>query len=275
MQRGHWQLTGSTPELYETYLVPAITSVWARDLIERIGPRPGEAVLDIACGTGAVTRRAAECVKEGRVVGLDFNPGMLAVARSVASSEASIEWVEGSALDLPFADGEFDIVLCQLGLQFFPNQPRALCEMKRVLASSGRAALSVYSAIENTPAACAFVRALDERFGRDASQIKRSEHSFVDADALGILMTMAGFADVHIKAVTQEIKFPSVLDYVRFQLLATPMAQLLDEFANSDRDAIVADVALRTGSYLDASLIKDGAFCFPQQAFVAISGQPD
>ena len=89
----------------------------------------------------------------GRVVGLDFNPGMLAVARSVANSGTSIEWVEGSALSLPFDDGSFDLVLCQLGLQFFPDRPLALREMRRVLAPSGRVALSVYSAIEHTPAA--------------------------------------------------------------------------------------------------------------------------
>src|SRR5258708_24625824 len=92
----HWQLDGSAPELYERYLVPAITSVWAADLIDRAKPKPGEAALDIACGTCAVTRLAAARMASGRVVGLDFNPGMLAVARS----GARIEWFEGSALSL-------------------------------------------------------------------------------------------------------------------------------------------------------------------------------
>ena len=144
----HWQLDGSAPELYERYLVPAITSVWAADLIGRARPNPGEAALDIACGTGAVTRLAAERMVSGRVVGLDFNPGMLAVARSVPNSGVAIEWFEGSALSLPFDDSSFDVVFCQLGLQFFPDRPLALREMKRVLVPSGRIALSVYSAIE-------------------------------------------------------------------------------------------------------------------------------
>src|SRR5882757_5170899 len=95
----HWQLDGSAPELYERYLVPAITSIWASDLISRAGLGPTERVLDIACGTGAVTRLAAERITAGRVVGLDYNPGMLAVARSIHTASTPIEWLEGSALD--------------------------------------------------------------------------------------------------------------------------------------------------------------------------------
>src|SRR5215216_2179347 len=97
----HWQLDGSAPELYERYLVPAITSIWAADLIERAAPKADDRVLDVACGTGAVTRLAAQHVTVGRVIGLDLNAGMLAVARSLNSPEiARIEWQEGSALDL-------------------------------------------------------------------------------------------------------------------------------------------------------------------------------
>jgi ubiquinone/menaquinone biosynthesis C-methylase UbiE len=97
----HWQLDGSAPELYERYLVPAITRIWASDLIDRVGPKPGQSLLDVACGTGVVARLAAERMRTGRVVGLDLNEGMLAVARSVPVTGAPIEWREGSALSLP------------------------------------------------------------------------------------------------------------------------------------------------------------------------------
>ena len=157
----HWQLDGSAPQLYQRYLVPAITSHWADDLIARALPFEGETVLDLACGTGAVTRVTAERMSNGRVVGLDLNVGMLDVARSLPNRGATIEWVEGSALDLPFEDGTFDLVLCQLGLQFFPDRTRALREIRRVLSPPGRVALSVYSRIENTPGAHAFVLGLD------------------------------------------------------------------------------------------------------------------
>ena len=158
----HWQLEGSAAELYQRYVVPAITTRWAEDLVHRAQPRAGEAVLDVACGTGVVARLAAKAVARGQVTGLDLNAGMLAVARGMPSQGAPINWIEGSALDLPFPPDSFDVVLCQLGLQFFPDQERAFREMRRVLRNSGRAALSVYSPIERTPGAYAFVLALDE-----------------------------------------------------------------------------------------------------------------
>ena len=102
MAHEHWQLNGSAPELYERYLVPAITSIWAGDLIDRARPARSDRVLDIACGTSAVTRLSAQRTA-GRVVGLDYNRGMLEVARSVRTTGAAIEWMEGSALSLPFA----------------------------------------------------------------------------------------------------------------------------------------------------------------------------
>jgi ubiquinone/menaquinone biosynthesis C-methylase UbiE len=265
----HWQLDGSAPELYERYLVPAITSVWAADLIDRARPKSGEAVLDVACGTGAVARLAAERMKAGRVVGLDFNPGMLTVARAVASKGASIEWFEGSALSLPFDDGSFDLVLCQLGLQFFPDRPRALREMQRVLAPAGRLALSVYSNIEQTPAAHAFVRALDQRLGPEASKIKRAEHIFPNADEVAALVNEAGFRQVDVATVTKRITFPSVLDYVRFQLVATPMAGLLRDRSESERETIIQAVTSVAQSLLDPEMLRDGRLSFPQESHVA------
>jgi ubiquinone/menaquinone biosynthesis C-methylase UbiE len=265
----HWQLDGSAPELYQRYLVPAITSLWAADLIERANPGKAEAALDIACGTGVVTRLAAARMQSGRVVGLDFNAGMLAVARSIPNTGAPIEWFEGSALNLPFGDGSFDLVLCQLGLQFFPDRPLALREMKRVLKPSGRVALSVYSPIERTPAAYAFVRALDKHLGPQASKTKRAEHDFNDTGEVDALMVAQGFDQVTVTAVTQNIVFPSVFDYVRFQLIATPMAGLLGNRDETGRDSTIQDIAITTQSLLDQRMLGDGHLSFPQEAYVA------
>jgi ubiquinone/menaquinone biosynthesis C-methylase UbiE len=265
----HWQLEGGAAEFYERYLVPTVTSVWAADLVYRAGLRPGEAVLDIACGTGAVTRLLPARVGTGRVVGLDLNPSMLSVARSLHSAAKSIEWKEGSALSLTFDDSSFDVVLCQLGLQFFPDRSLALREMRRVLAPSGRVALSVYSAIEDTPAAYAFARALDQRLGPDASSIKRSEHALSDVTELDRLLTRAGFYQVTISRVVKRITFPSVLDYVRIQLIATPMATLLAKRNNMEREQMIEAIASDTKALLPSEAIADGQLLFPQVALVA------
>jgi ubiquinone/menaquinone biosynthesis C-methylase UbiE len=269
MSEEQWQLDGSSAELFQRYLVPAITSKWAEDLVNRAEPRAGEAVLDIACGTGVVARLAAKRMGSGHVTGLDLNAGMLGVARTLPSEGAPIDWIEGSALDLPFPSGNFQLVLCQQGLQFFPDRGQALREMRRVLADFGRIAVSVYTAIEQTPGANAFVLALDEVLGKDSSRIKRGEHAFTDAGALETLLTNAGFRTIDVQTVVQPIAFPSVLDYVRFQLLATPMASLLIGEEESERQAIISAVAAKTASFSTSALLEDGAFSFPEEAYVA------
>ena len=264
----HWQLGGSASELYQKYLVPAITTKWADDLVGRAQPSAGEEVLDVACGTGVVAHSASRCMRHGHVTGLDLNKGMLAVARTLVSEGAPIDWIEGSALDLPFPAGKFDLVLCQLGLQFFPDQGRSLREMRRVLSPSGRVALSVYSPIERTPGANAFVLALDHVLGPNASKIKRGEHSFNAPDELRELLIEAGFVRVEVQAVVQQIAFPSVLDYVRFQLLATPMAALLSNRDEADRQAAIKTIALDTASFSDPVMLEGGGFSFRQEAYV-------
>ena len=273
MAREHeWQLEGSAPELFERYLVPAITSLWAADLVRRAAPQPGERVLDVACGTGVVARLAAKTMGTGRVLGLDINAGMLAVARSrpLGSAAPTIEWLEASVLDMPFADQSFDLVLCQLGLQFFPDRARALQEIERLLVSNGRLALSVFTAIEHTPMANALVQALDRHLGAGASTVKRSEHSLFDAGELHRLVAGAGFRDIRIQPVTQIIKFPSVREYVRLQLAATPQASLLKSMNVTQRDALIdaitTDLSASLGSACNAAGLAS-----PQEAHVLLA----
>jgi ubiquinone/menaquinone biosynthesis C-methylase UbiE len=269
MSEGQWQLDGSSPELFQRYLVPAITSKWAKDLVNRAEPRAGETVLDIACGTGVVARLAAQRMGSGHVTGLDLNAGMLGVARTLPIAGAPIDWIEGSALDLPFPSGNFHVILCQQGLQFFPDRGQALREMCRVLADIGRIAVSVYSAIERTPGAHAFVLALDEVLGTGSSLIKRGEHAFTDAGELETLLASTGFRAIDVQTVVQSIAFPSVLDYVRFQLLATPMASLLIGEGEAERQAVISAVAAKTASFSTPTLLEGGTFSFPQEAYVA------
>lgn len=235
-----WQLEGTAAELFQRYIVPLITSLWAADLVERSAPRPGERVLDVACGTGVVARLAAERMGTGRVVGIDLNPGMLAVARTVPQTVGpKVEWHETSVLHMPFPDGAFDVILCQLGLQFFPDRARALAEMFRVLTPGGRLALNVFTAIERTPVAHALADALDRHLGAGASSIKRSEHTLSDGRLLEDLVSAAGFKDLTVSSVTQMFRFPSPRDYVRLQLSATPQAGMVANMDADQRDALI------------------------------------
>jgi len=119
-----FQLSDEAAERYERCPARYILGPWAPLLVNAARPTAGERVLDVACGTGVVARIAAERVgPSGRVIGVDLNPGMIRVARSLpAPIGAPIEWLERSALDLRLEDASFDVVLCQQGLQFFPDK---------------------------------------------------------------------------------------------------------------------------------------------------------
>src|SRR5262245_1532374 len=121
-----WQLEGNAPLAYDTHIVSIFLQDYSRRLVEVAAIKPGDRVLDVACGTGVVTRLVANKVgSAGQVVGLDLNEGMLARARASVETAAVIEWRLGSATDIPFADATFDCVLCQHGLQFIPDQSRS------------------------------------------------------------------------------------------------------------------------------------------------------
>jgi ubiquinone/menaquinone biosynthesis C-methylase UbiE len=274
-QQEQWQLDGEAPVLYQRYLVPAITAIWAADLVDRTNIQRGARVLDVASGTGVVARAAAARLGDGgSVTGLDINPGMLAVARSLPADAgaASIEWREGSVLALPFPDGAFDVVLCQLGLQFFPDRPAALAEIRRVLVPGGRTGISVFGPIEHNPATHALADALDRHVGPGASLAKRNEHVLADTDELRMLLEEAGFRDVVIESATKTVRFPSATAYVQIQLAATPLATLVERYDASDRERLIKTVAEDVAAAL-AEYAGDAGLTFPQEVHTALASR--
>ena len=267
-----WQLDARAPELYQRFLVPAMTSMWATDLADRAALKPGERVLDVACGTGVVARVAAERVGgTGRVAALDINPRMLAVARSLPEvAGASIEWHEAGVAAMPFPAGMFDVIMCQFGLQFFPDRPAALEEMRRVLLHAGRLALSVFGPIEHNPATHALADALDRHVRAGASVAKRTEHALADTDELRALLAGAGFRDAHIQTATRTVRFHSVEEYVRVQLEATPLAVLMNERDAEQRDVLVGALVEDVGAAL-APYVGPEALVFPQEVHVVLA----
>src|SRR5215831_4311928 len=192
---------------------------------------------------------------------------MLRVARARLPG---LDWCEASVLALPFADGEFDVVACQLGLPFYPDRPAALKEMRRVLAPGGRLGASVYSSIERNPAAEALSDVLDRHFGEGASRAKRHEHSLADRAELDGLLATAGFAGVRVETITREVRFASVEEWVRIQFAATPLADLLERREPAERERLVTLVGADVGARL-ARLVHDGGLAFPQEVHVALA----
>ena len=170
-----FQLKGEGPEAYERYMVPIHCSALAEDLIERVRLRPRERVLDVGSGTGIVARYAAQRVGTlGHVAGVELNPAMIEVARHAATYFDQIEFLEGSALELPVPDAQFDVALCQQAIMFIPDREQALREMYRALRPGGRAGLNVFRTPEFVPAFAYLIQALEKHAGPAAADFMRA-----------------------------------------------------------------------------------------------------
>ncbi len=230
-------------ETYESYMVPTLFGPWASHLVQMANPQSGERVLDVACGTGIVARQVAPMVgTNGAVTGFDLNPNMLEVARAEAARKGLvIEWHEGQAESLPFPDGSFDLVLCQFGLMFFADRNAALKEMFRVLASSGRVALSVWRGLDLHPFYQTLHEVIQKRLGMSGLQ-----DIFVlgDAGELQMLLMDAGFQQVEIETRSMTAHFPNPPGFLAGEIdvdtAAIPSMQDLDDEA---RKALIAAIS--------------------------------
>ena len=198
----------SPAEVYETQFVPALFRHWGPVLCEAAHIGPGQRLLDVACGTGALTVAAAGRVSPGGAVfGLDINPEMLAVARR---HHPEIEWHEGRAESLPFAGASFDAVVSQFGLMFFDDRVAALREMQRVLRPGGRLAVAVCDALERSPGYAALAALLDRLFGRRVGDAFRAPFVLGDAATLQALCTEAGIDEASVAQHEGTVRFDSI-----------------------------------------------------------------
>jgi ubiquinone/menaquinone biosynthesis C-methylase UbiE len=262
-QREFWRVgIGSGPENYEHYFVPAIGRPLAERLVSEANLRPGDRVLDVACGTGIVARLAAERVgASGSVAGLDVNAGMLSVARSIAAAaDAPIRWYETTAESIPLADDTFDVVFCQLGLMFMEDKDAAVREMRRVAVSGGRLLVTMptptpffdvlHAAFEHhLPAGAPFVRAVFSL--NDAAEVER-------------IFRHAGFEDPSVRREAVELRLPPPREFLWQYVQSTPLAGLVAQAESEVLAALERDVV--TGWHTWA---RDGVVVHQQGMIVA------
>ncbi len=190
------------PEMYERWLVAPLFRPWAELTLDEVNLASGDRLLDIACGTGIVARVAKERLGEGAyIVGIDVSPDMLAVARRAAPN---IDWRQGNAAALPLQEGEqFNVVVCQQGLQFFPDKPAAVAQMRRALMPGGRLAISTWRSDDEIP----FFRELRRIAERHLGPIADQRHSFGDAAQLEAVLRDAGFGEGRSKTISRIMHF--------------------------------------------------------------------
>lgn len=241
-QLGHGERYGGSPaENYQRYFVPAIGRPVATGLVEAAQIRPGERVLDVACGTGVAARLAREAVGPGgEVTGLDVNPGMLAVARSSTPTEMAIDWVESAAEDMPLPDDSFDAVLCGMGLQFFADRVAGLREMRRVLVEGGRAVLALPGPIP--PVFAVLERGLAHHVGPEAAGFASAVFSLHEPDEIRALTTRAGFDDARIEANTGSLPVGPPEEFLWQYVHSTPLAGAIAAVGPAERTALEREV---------------------------------
>lgn len=202
------QVVQSPAEVYDEYFVPALFQQWGSIVTDAAGVAQGDRVLDVACGTGALTRAAADRAgAAGHVTGLDPNEAMLEVARR---KDTRIEWQTGVAESLPFADECFDRVVSQFGLMFFEDKPAALREIARVLRPGGRLAIAVCDALDHSPGYAVFAELLHRLFGADVAQAFRAPFSMGDREELLSLGSSAPIDNVRVQRHDGRVRFNSI-----------------------------------------------------------------
>jgi ubiquinone/menaquinone biosynthesis C-methylase UbiE len=246
-----FQLSIEAAERYETAFVPAIFAEWAPLLADCARVEPGQEVLDVACGTGIVARIVDDRLHgSGRVVGLDLNPGMLAVAGRV---RPDLEWRQGDVAALPFAPASFDRVLCQMALMFFPDRAGALREMRRVCRPGGLVAVCVPAALDAQPAYGPFVDMAAEHANDVARTLLGTYWSCGDPDELTATVTAAGLEVVDVRSHLGTAAFGSPEELAETEVKGSPLAERVsDEVVDRIREG--AREVLRPFTAADGSL---------------------
>ena len=236
--------TGTAAGNYQRDFVPAIATPVSQLLLQAADLRPGERVLDVACGTGLIARLAAERVgTAGSVVGIDIAADMIDVAKSVRNPH-TIDWRIADAAALPLPDGTVDVVLCQMGLMFMENRTGAIAEMRRVLAPSGRVVVTTPGHIQ--PLFEAMERAIVEQISADLGGFVSSVFSMHDPETVAAQLREGGLHDVSASVSTTTFRLPLPAEFLWQYINVTPMAALIGQAPEKAKEAMV-------GQFLDGA----------------------
>jgi ubiquinone/menaquinone biosynthesis C-methylase UbiE len=221
---------GSIPENYDRYLGPVLFEPYAKDLSERINVPEDGSLLEVACGTGIVTRRLRDRLSPSvRIVATDLNEAMINFAAPKFRPDENIEWKPADALDLPFDDGSFDAVVCQFGLMFFPDKQRGVSEAFRVLKPNSQYIFSVWDAIERVDLAKATETVIKQFFPENPPDFYDTPFSFHEHDRLRLVLTTAGFRDITIEVVPFPCISASARDAAHGLIHGNPVISAINE----------------------------------------------
>jgi SAM-dependent methyltransferase len=238
------QFTGNVPERYDRYLVPLLFEPYAADLVGRLPDRADLHVLELAAGTGVVTRRCAEALTGGStLVATDLNDAMVAHARGAVGAP-DVEWSTADAQQLPFEDESFDVVLCQFGFMFLPDKVQGFREARRVLKDGGILLANVWHPREENTVAHVVQQLLDERFPGDPPRFLDTPYGYGDHERLRADLEAAGWENVELEELRVTGESPSAEDAALGYLTGTPLSFELTE-RGEDPESFGAELTRR------------------------------
>jgi len=216
---------GSIPDIYDRFMVPLIFEPYAADLARRVASRQPARVLEVAAGTGVATRAMAATLAQGTsIMATDLNQPMLDRAAAVGAGQ-TVQWRQADAMQLPFDDAQFDAVVCQFGVMFFPDKAGALAQARRVLAPGGALLFNVWDAIEHNEFADDVERTLAGLFPADPPRfMSRTPHGYCDRETIARDLRLAGFtAAPRFETVASRSRAPSAQWAAQAYCQGTPL----------------------------------------------------
>lgn len=232
---------GSIPENYDRYLGPSFFEPFANDLVARLDPARSRNVLEIACGTGIVTRRLRDRFSaETEIIATDLNPAMLALVHNKFDPKENVIWREADASALPYGDGSFDAVVCQFGVMFFPDKGAAMREVHRVLRSDGVLLFNVWDSLGQNPVARTAHETIASFFDRDPPSFYETPFGFHDAGLIRGLLEESGFQEIEISVIALPCRSRSAAEFAIGLVRGNPVATAIEERGGSVDDVVRA-----------------------------------
>jgi SAM-dependent methyltransferase len=243
------RFSGAVPANYEQYMVPLFFRPYAELLARRAAAFQPRRILETAAGTGVVTGALARALPDAEIIATDLNQAMLDLAAERASAP-NVSFREADALELPFDDGSFDLVVCQFGVMFYPDKVKGNAEARRVLRDGGHYLLAVWNDIERNAMSNVAHRSMQELFPENPPMfMKRGPFSYHDPEWIERDLLAAGFSGVDIETVELESRAPSAREAATGLCYGSPMRVELEEHGPDAVDRTFEEVAQAAGKY--------------------------
>lgn len=242
--------TGSVPLQYDRILGPFLFEPYALDLTERLKGKQYKNILELACGTGRLTNHLTPLISpEGQLIASDLNMEMLEVAKN-AVLHPKVQWQVIDAQEIPFAANDFDLVVCQFGVMFFPDKLQAFSEVYRVLKGEGKFLFNVWDAMAHNPTAALVEEVLKEELKDKAPLFMSSvPYGYYEENEIRDVLKRAGFQQIQVDKVEKKSRFDNAEKLVKGFLEGTPLSSYLNEYDAMFREALFQKITHRFHKY--------------------------